>query len=200
MTPRRARTFLKLLPVTAVFASTHIALAAVPATVSADSAASAVQTNVQPTLQSATVQSVDPADIAPAVETSSDMQSAADTRPEPDAAQVECVAKVILHEAGNQPRRGRMAVAQVIRARMTDGRFGGNACDVVRQPGQFFNVDAYRPSRHSDQWDDAVAIARETLKGEGDDVVPGALFFHSAGASMNGRTRLAQVADHTFYR
>jgi len=112
---------------------------------------------------------------------------------------VECMAKVIVHEAGNQPYRGQMAVAQVIRARIKAG-FADTACAVVKQPGQFFDVDAYRPSRTDGRWNTAMAIAIDTLQGEGDDVVPGALFFHSAGASMPTRTRIAQIAGHTFYR
>lgn len=56
------------------------------------------------------------------------------TTPKADARQIECVAKVIVHEAGNQPRRGQAAVAQVIRTRSQDPRFGDSACAVVRQP------------------------------------------------------------------
>jgi spore germination cell wall hydrolase CwlJ-like protein len=109
------------------------------------------------------------------------------------------MAKVIVHEAGNQPYRGQMAVAQVIRARIKAG-FADTACAVVKQPGQFFDVDGYRPSRTDGRWNTAMEIATDTLQGEGDDVVPGALFFHSAGASMPTRTRIAQIAGHTFYR
>ena len=117
-----------------------------------------------------------------------------------DAREVECMAKVIVHEAGNQPYRGQMAVAQVIRTRMKKGGFGDSACAVVKQRGQFFDVDAYQPARTGRRWNTAVEIATDTLQGEGDEVVPGALFFHSAGASMPTRTRVAQIADHTFYR
>ncbi|PXA99131.1 cell wall hydrolase [Nostoc sp. 3335mG] len=117
-----------------------------------------------------------------------------------DKREVECVAKVVVHEAGNQPHKGQLAVAQVIRARMKSGRFADSACGVVKQRGQFFNVDAYDPPRNNGRWDNAVDIAKRTLSGKGDDVVPGALFFHSAGASMPKRTRVAQIADHTFYR
>jgi len=120
--------------------------------------------------------------------------------PDPDRREVECMAKVIVHEAGNQPYRGQMAVAQVIRTRMKKGGFGNSACAVVKQRGQFFDVDAYEPSRTGRRWNTAVEIATDTLQGEGDEVVPGALFFHSAGASMPTRTRVAQIADHTFYR
>ncbi|WP_084253361.1 cell wall hydrolase [Sphingomonas pituitosa] len=118
----------------------------------------------------------------------------------PDAREVACVAKVIIHEAGNQPLEGRMAVAQVIRTRMEDGRFAKSACAVVKQPGQFFDVDAYHPERSDDRWDSAVELARATLNGEGDDVVPGALFFHAVGTEMPSRTRVGRVAGHVFYR
>ena len=117
-----------------------------------------------------------------------------------DKREVECVAKVVVHEAGNQPHRGQVAVAQVIRARMNSGRFADSACGVVKQRGQFFNVDAYDPPRNNGRWDTAVDIAKRTLSGKGEEVAPGALFFHSAGASMPKRTRVTQIADHTFYR
>ena len=120
-------------------------------------------------------------------------------RTRPEAAQVECVAKVILHEAANQPRNGQVAVAQVIRTRMKVGRFGTDACAVVRQRGQFFDVGAYNPSRSSATWTAAVAIAAATLAGEGEELVPGALFFHGVASPMN-RVRVAQIADHVFYR
>ncbi len=117
-----------------------------------------------------------------------------------DKREVECIAKVVVHEAGNQPHRGQVAVAQVIRARINSGRFADSACGVVKQRGQFFNVDAYDPPRNNGRWDNAVDIAKRTLSGKGEDVAPGALFFHSAGASMPKRTRVTQIADHTFYR
>ncbi len=117
-----------------------------------------------------------------------------------DRREIECVAKVVVHEAGNQPHRGQLAVAQVIRTRMKSGRFADSACGVVRQRGQFFNVDAYDPPRDNGRWSTAVDIAERTLSGLGEDVAPGALFFHSAGASMPKRTRVVQIADHTFYR
>ncbi len=117
-----------------------------------------------------------------------------------DKTEVECIAKVVVHEAGNQPHKGQLAVAQVIRARMKSGRFADSACGVVKQRGQFFNVDAYDPPRDNGRWSTAVDIAKRTLSGKGEDVAPGALFFHSAGASFPKRTRVAQIAGHTFYR
>lgn len=123
-----------------------------------------------------------------------------DAAPAVDPRQVECVAKIILHEAANEPRAGRVAVAQVIRARTRDRRFAPDACAVAKQRGQFFDVDAYNPSRGTDRWQDAVAIAHETLSGTGDELAPGALFFHAARSPMPGRQRVAQIGGHVFYR
>lgn len=118
----------------------------------------------------------------------------------PDNRQVECVAKVIVHEAGNQLHRGQVAVAQVIRTRMKRLGLATDACHVVHQPGQFFNVDRYAPARDTATWRNAVAIAIDTLKGEGEEIVPGALFFRPAGRPIKGRERIAQIDNHVFYR
>jgi len=117
-----------------------------------------------------------------------------------DPAQVDCVAKVIIHEAGNQSRHGKIAVAQVVRARMNDPRFPATACGVIKQRGQFFNVDAYNPSRDTSLWGEAVEIATMTLSGGGEELMPGALFFHSRGARMPNRRRIGVIQDHIFYR
>jgi len=138
---------------------------------------------------------------APAAPDSADpLSSGPATMPTADARQIECMAKVIVHEAGNQPRRGRAAVAQVIRARTQDPRFAPSVCAVVRQPGQFFDVDAYNPPRDDTRWHEAVAIATETINGQGDNPVPGALFFHAVSSPMKGRTAVGRIDGHVFYR
>lgn len=119
--------------------------------------------------------------------------------PQVDRRQAECIAKIILHEAAYEPRQGRVAVAQVVHARTKDGRFAANACAVARQRGQFFDIDAFEPARDA-KWDDAVAIATDTLNGDGEAVAPGALFFHAAYSPMPGRQRVAQIGGHVFYR
>ncbi|WP_349982172.1 cell wall hydrolase [Sphingomonas carotinifaciens] len=130
---------------------------------------------------------------------------AADTPPITAAAatdpqEVECMAKAIVREAGNQPERGQVAIAQVIRTRMKSGRFAPSACGVVKQRGQFFDPDAYNPSRTTSRWTNAIRIATETLNGLGEEVAPGALFFRSARATLKQRIRIVQIADHIFYR
>ena len=114
--------------------------------------------------------------------------------------QLECVAKVIRHEAANQPVDGQVAVAQVIRTRMSDGRFPTTPCGVVKQRGQFFDVEAEDPPRNDARWALAMRIATQVMTGASEGAATGALFFHSGGVGMPGRVRVTQIADHIFYR
>lgn len=114
-----------------------------------------------------------------------------------------CLTKVVVHEAGNQSRAGQMAVAQVVMNRLNDPRrrFGRSICGVVMQRGQFFNVHAYNPPRNA-RWFRALEVAREARDGTAEPVMEGALFFHAAYARVNfrGRTRIGRLGDHIFYR
>lgn len=115
-------------------------------------------------------------------------------------AELECLAKVVLHEAGNQSRTGQIAVAEVVMNRLRDRRFPKTICSVVLQRGQFFNVHAYRPYRDA-RWPRAVEIAREVREGDARSVTNGALFFRAHyGAPFRGRTRVATIGAHAFYR
>ena len=120
--------------------------------------------------------------------------------PAADPAAVECIAKVIMHEAAYEPWAGRVAVAQVIRHRVADGRFGADPCGVARQRGQFFDVDAFQPARTSAAWGQAVQIATAALTVANDEQAPGALFFHAAASPMRGRVAVARIGGHVFYR
>ncbi|KQX20721.1 MULTISPECIES: cell wall hydrolase [unclassified Sphingomonas] len=118
--------------------------------------------------------------------------------------QLECMAKVVLHEAANQTRSGQLAVAQVIMNRVGQDRFGENVCEVVNQPGQFFHTASFNPRRDTDRWATAVEVSRQAMAGDADQVVPGAVFYHSAHQPPNRffrtRQRLSMVGDHVFYR
>lgn len=121
--------------------------------------------------------------------------------------ELECLAKVVLHEAGNQSRAGRIAVAEVVMNRLQDPRrrFGRTICGVILQRGQFFNVHAYHPQRRDARWGAAVEIARQVREDmqEGDhaEVTNGGLFFrNSSGAHFRGRQRTATIGAHHFYR
>jgi spore germination cell wall hydrolase CwlJ-like protein len=122
----------------------------------------------------------------------------------PDAASVECMAKVVLHEAANQPREGKIAVAQTLVNRLKAGRFGDTICAVANQKGQFFHIAGFHPRRNTDGWQEAVEISHEVLAGEADPVAPGAMYFRASYAPANAffrkRARVATVGAHVFYR
>lgn len=121
-----------------------------------------------------------------------------------DDQSVTCLAKVVHHEARNQPRSGQVAVAQTLVNRMkAGGRFGATICEVANMPGQYFKTAAYQP-RQDDTWTAALDVARNTLSGEEAAVVPGAMFFRAAYSPatsfFRSRQRVAAVGDHVFYR
>ena len=117
---------------------------------------------------------------------------------------LECMAKVVMHEAGNQPRTGQLAVAQLIMNRVGKDRFGDTVCAVVNQPGQFFRTASYNPRRDSERWANAVEVSRQAMQGEAEQIVPGAVFYHAAYQAPNRffrtRERISMVGDHVFYR
>lgn len=114
--------------------------------------------------------------------------------------ELECLAKVVLHEAGNQSRTGQIAVAEVVMNRLRSPLFPKTICGVILQRGQFFNVHAYNPQRDR-RWPRAIEIARAVRAGETGSVTNGALFFRAHyGAPFRGRTRVATIGDHAFYR
>ncbi len=140
---------------------------------------------------------------APVLAAVSDTETVA-TTPDIAASDIECVAKVVHHEAGNQPHTGKLAVAQVIVNRAESGRFPGKVCDVANQPGQFFRLAAYNPARNTPMWRAAVDAARAALSGQANDVTRGAMFFHSAASRpdrfFRSRQRVVQLHDQVFYR
>lgn len=121
-----------------------------------------------------------------------------------DAKSVECMAKVVLHEAANQPREGKIAVAQTLVNRLKAGRFGDSICGVVNQKGQYFRIASFHPRKDSDGWQEAVEVAHDVLAGQTQPVAPGAMYFRASYAPANAffrtRERVATVGAHVFYR
>ncbi len=117
--------------------------------------------------------------------------------------ELDCMAKVVIHEANNQSQRGRVAVAMVMRNRLQSGKFGRSYCAVARQNGQFFDVDRYAPERHTVYWWLAMRAARDVFYGK-PDVTGGAEFYKSADVPDDGFFRglrfTIQIEDHRFYR
>lgn len=128
---------------------------------------------------------------------------AARKQAELDPRAVTCMAKVVHHEAGNQPRKGQIAVAHVLLNRVKRG-FGHHVCEVANQRGQFFRLARYKPNRKSAEWAEAVDVARDVLAGEVPDHSKGALYFRATWKRPNSffrsRTKVTRLDDHVFYR
>ncbi|MFM7347947.1 MAG: cell wall hydrolase [Erythrobacter sp.] len=125
---------------------------------------------------------------------------------EPLTPEMKCLAGAVYFEARGEELEGQLAVAQVIVNRTEDGRWPRSYCGVVAQPGQFsFMRGAAMPGvpTGSAAWKRAVAIARIADKGLWDSPAGDAVFFHARYVRPGwsaGKTRLAQIDTHIFYR
>jgi hypothetical protein len=98
------------------------------------------------------------------------------------------VARTLMKEAGGEGQRGMEAVANVIRNRLTSGRYGDTAKDVVVAPKQFSpwneeargtNADPRLADPSSPLYQTAAQISRRVLGGEGEDITGGATHFYN---------------------
>jgi len=116
----------------------------------------------------------------------------------------ECLAGAVYFESRNESFEGQHAVADVVINRAESGRFPASICGVVYQPSQFsFVRGGQMPAvnRASNDWREAVAVARVALQDLWQSAAPKALFFHAARVSPRWRLkRIATVGNHVFYR
>jgi spore germination cell wall hydrolase CwlJ-like protein len=118
-------------------------------------------------------------------------------------AELECMAKVVHHEAANQSLRGQLAVAQLILNRLKSPLFPKTICAVVNQPGQFFQTRAWPAPVHSPRWHTSVAIARIAREANMPEIAPGALFYHAAFVTPSWsrrRVKVGRIGENVFYR
>jgi spore germination cell wall hydrolase CwlJ-like protein len=118
--------------------------------------------------------------------------------------EMECLAGAIYFEAKSETMAGQLAVGRVIVARANSGRFPTSYCGVVLQPSQFSFVRGRAipaVNRDSHAWQQAVKIAMIADKGSWKSPAEGAMFFHAASVSPSwGKTRVARIDNHIFYR
>jgi len=128
----------------------------------------------------------------------------AQDNPEALSDELRCLAGAVYFEAKSESLAGQLAVGRVVVARSKSGRFPASYCGVVYQPSQFsFIRGRAMPGINtgSQDWREAVAIARIADSGSWRSPVEGALFFHAARVSPGWRlTRMARVENHVFYR
>jgi len=123
---------------------------------------------------------------------------------EAGSSELDCLAGAIYFEAKSESLAGQLAVGHVIANRAASGRFPSSYCGVVYQRSQFSFVRGrsmpYIP-RASQDWKDAVAIAKIVDQQLHPSPVGKALFFHARRVAPGWRlTRVATLGNHVFYR
>ncbi len=136
--------------------------------------------------------------------------------PSPGAAgvsdEIECLALNIYFEARSEPDAGRLAVGHVVMNRVSNDRYPGNVCAVVRQGGekvrnrcQFSWWCDGRSDRPRDRraWKQSKAIATRIYWGFSEDMTEGALWYHAVYVRPAWRKILVRgrtIGRHIFYR
>jgi spore germination cell wall hydrolase CwlJ-like protein len=123
---------------------------------------------------------------------------------EPGSSELECLAGAIYFEAKSESLTGQLAVGHVIANRAASGRFPSSYCGVVYQRSQFSFVRGhsmpYIP-RASQDWKDAVAIAKIVDQKLQPSPMGKALYFHARRVSPGWRmARVGTLGNHVFYR
>ena len=120
------------------------------------------------------------------------------------SSEMRCLAGAIYFEAKSESLPGQLAVGRVVVNRSKSGRFPASYCGVVYQPSQFsFVRGRSMPTINtgSQDWREAVAIARIADAGSWRSPAEGALFFHAARVSPGWRlARVTRIDNHVFYR
>ena len=115
--------------------------------------------------------------------------------------ELRCLANAVYFESRGEPLEGQLAVAQAIINRVESGRYASSICGVIAQRGQFSFDHSRVPAKGID-WRNAMGIARIAAADMWREVAPKAISFHAArlSPSWRGKTRIAQIGNHVFYR
>jgi spore germination cell wall hydrolase CwlJ-like protein len=127
--------------------------------------------------------------------------------------QLECLARNIYYEAGNQPFEGKVAVAQVTINRSESGQFPKDICQVVYQKNIVYekvlcqfswyceSATMTRP-RNTAMFKESEMVARQVLlEGFRLPSLQKALYFHATHINPKwNREKVAQIGGHIFYK
>lgn len=126
--------------------------------------------------------------------------------------QLECLARNIYHEAGNEPFEGKVAVAQVTINRVESGLFPNDICKVIYQKNIFYEKVVCQFSWYCDRaalvrpihkgtYDESMEAAKKVLlEGFRLPSIKDALFYHADYVNPGWRKdRVAKIGRHIFY-
>ena len=127
--------------------------------------------------------------------------------------QLECLARNIYYEAGNQPFEGKVAVAQVTINRAESGQFPKDICQVVYQKNVVYErvlcqfswyceTATMMKPRNIAVFKESEMVARQVLlEGFRLPSLQKALYFHATHINPKwNRERVAIIAGHVFYK
>lgn len=119
------------------------------------------------------------------------------------AADIECLAQNIYHEARGESLQGQIAVAQVTVNRVKSGKFQNSVCKTVFASKQFsWTLDKSKKVRNAKAWQDAKAIATAVLQTPHYFPDFKALYFHTKQVNPiwnRKMLRVATIGNHVFY-
>ena len=127
--------------------------------------------------------------------------------------QLECLARNIYYEVGNQPFEGKVAVAQVTINRAESGQFPKDICQVVYQKNVVYErvlcqfswycetATMMRP-KNTAVFKESELVARQVLlEGFRLPSLKNALYFHATHINPKwNREKVAVIAGHVFYK
>ena len=125
--------------------------------------------------------------------------------PKPDPKQMECLARAIYFEAGNESEQGRIAVGKVIINRVNSGKYANNVCGVVHQrvgkQCQFtFACVKNAVVRSEEQYANSMVAAELVMLGFGADITNNAEFFNNRPFRDKRLVHTVKIGGHYFYR
>ena len=119
---------------------------------------------------------------------------------------LDCLAKTIYFEAGNQSYLGKLAVARVVLNRVKDAKYPNTICDVIYQKKQFSWVDRRKSHEpKSDRWwKESLDIAGTVIEGQTTPLFDeNVTHYHADYVNPKWAKELKQVAkidQHIFYK
>lgn len=122
------------------------------------------------------------------------------------AADEQCLAKNIYHEAGIEDNNGKFAVAQVTLNRLRTGKWGSSLCDVVYAKAQF-SWTLFKKRKNEQPkgalWDESKAVAHAVLfKSYRVPSLKNATYYHADYVQPAWRktvVKIQQIGQHIFY-
>jgi N-acetylmuramoyl-L-alanine amidase len=112
----------------------------------------------------------------------------------------------VYYEARGEPRRGQLAVAEVVANRVRSRAYPNTFCGVVYQRSarvcQFSWACDRRAAPRGAAWASARSIAEEVVAGSDPDVVGNATHFHATSVAppwARVYRRVARIGSHVFY-